>query len=284
MSSLSASDLEQRLISLRDENPELFDDIYHAIKLKTRPTRPLFPNDRPVSTIKHIPEEEIQAFKEKYIDMSSIDDYGSPEAKERLNPSGKVRDTQYKRWEWACSNFDIYVNMLRVMGHPDGAIQRMIDGVPLCFRSAEVMEELKESLKSLKVELEKENGWGNVGFVITGSSVPGFSQNPMKGKELVPTRITSTESSDVDICILGDGVEVFVHKLRKSGIWTRSYPTTCSRTRSGLRHGVDWSILESGALGEFFSLWKNKLEGGLQLTFAEDNMDLPPWEIEVSLI
>lgn len=43
------------------------------------------------------------------------------------------------------------------------------------------------------------------GEFITGSSVPGFSQNTLKGMRERPTRITFQTESYVDVVIFGDG-------------------------------------------------------------------------------
>eukprot|EP00177_Eucheuma_denticulatum_P000601 GFKZ01001081.1.p1 GENE.GFKZ01001081.1~~GFKZ01001081.1.p1 ORF type:complete len:345 (+),score=33.26 GFKZ01001081.1:184-1218(+) len=280
---LPDDELEQTLTELRNANPVAFDRLVSVIKFKAREPRPLFPADVDIPAIPPVPESELDSFKAKHIDSSAIKDYKSPEAKDRLEPLPRVRVSQYARWQWACDNFDTYVNMLRVSGHSDEGIAAMVKGRPLCFKDAATMSALVGGLKKLKPALEAEKGWGDVSFVFTGSSVPGFSQNPLKGRKLEPTRITNNESSDVDICVCADGVERFVHRLRKEGLWTASYPTTCTPTRNGTRYGVDWSVVEEGALGEFYNEWKKRLEGGLQLTFSENSLEIPPWEMPIKL-
>ena len=283
MTVINEQELEAKLWELRDCDAELFDRIIRHMQHKIRAPRPLLPNDCPVSAIPRVPEHEVEDFKAKHIDLSEIKDYESAEAKDRSYPASNVRDAQYKRWAWACDNFETYVNMLRVSGHSDENIQAMVDGRPLCFTDKETFDDLIEALKKLKPALEKEHQLESVGFIFTGSSVPGFSQNPFKGRRYEPTRLTCTESSDVDICIKGDGMGRFVQRVRDKKLWNRAYPTTCSPTINATRFGVDWSVLESGALGEFYNVWRKRLSGGLQLTFGESGVELPPWEMPVPI-
>ena len=276
-------DLKRKISQLYTEDPNAFDAIVKELKHTTRDSRPLFPKHKKISDIPRVPDSEVQAFVEKHIDNTAITDYGCDEAKARTEPITKIRDSQYKRWKWACDNFETYVNMLRLSNHSDDNIQAMVDGRPLCLPTQDLMDDLVKGLQEFKPALEREFGWKSVGFVFTGSSVPGFSQNPLKGRAEHPTKITSVDSSDVDICIMGDGVVEFVEGVRKRDLWTRGYTTTCTPTLFGMRFGVDWSILETGVIGDFYNAWNERLPAGLQLTFCESGLEIPPWEMPILL-
>lgn len=269
-----------KLLPLYTNDPERFERIVANIQVLGRSSRPRFPEVQ-VSSIGQIPDEDREEFLQFHIDNSYIH-WRDPEAQERVKIT---RELQYARWNWACENIDQYINTLRLSGFSDQRIQNMLDGTPLCFKTPEVYRQLRSALKDLAPAIEEELGWSGVGFVITGSSVPGFSQNPCKGVADRPTRITSESSSDVDICIVADGVNNFmlarVDKGEKEpcGI----FPTTSSPTSSATRFGVrDFSAI-SKVIDQFQKEWSDKIEGGLQLTFAEDDAPTPPWEARINI-
>merc|ERR1712037_377059 len=131
--------------------------------------------------------------------------------------------------------------------------------------------------------IEAAMGWSSVGFVFTGSSVPGFSQNPLKGKHHLPTKITSTTKSDVDISIKADGVERFITECTEKDVKFRGYPTTCSKTTGAMRYGFKDLASVCAEVVDFHKEWAEKLAGGLQLTFSEDSNDIPPWEARIPI-
>jgi len=276
------------LMSLYDEvGAESFETVTALVKFRKTPNRPRFPAGIVVKNMPSVPEDQVEAFKAKHIDSSYIHDYGSPEALARMGKGvQQVRDLQYKRWKWCLDNIETYVDMLRVSGHSDEAIQAMIEGRPLCMPDAALFAEMEASLKQLKPLLEADMVWTNVGFVFTGSSVAGFSQNPLKGREFEPTKITSKDKSDVDICIKANGVDSFMEELREQGCKIRGFPTTCSPHTGGMRYGVkgDVGTLVSKNLGQWYNEWAAKLPGGLQITFCEDALDIPAWEGRINTI
>ena len=277
-------DLYKMLSGLRENDPEEFDKTLALVKYQASEARPAFPKGKVVASVPTVPEAELEAFKAAHIDNSYIHDYDSPEAKERMGSIPKVRDAQYKRWKWACDNLDTFINVLRQSSHSDEAIQGMLEGRPLCFADKATYDALVASLAALAPALEKELGWENVGFIFTGSSVPGFSQNPLKGKHYEPTKITSPTKSDVDICIKADGVGPFLEACNQKGVKYRGYPTTCSATTGGMRYGLrDYAQYESAAMAAFLAEWTPKLKGGLQLTMCEDSLDMPPWEARIPI-
>lgn len=283
--SASDDEIAEMLKPLCASDPVRFQRIVAIVKLANRHTRPCFPPGIVVADIPTVPESDVPAFKEKYINGLYLHDYDSPEAKERLEKNGRV--TQYMRWNWALENPETFVNQLRLAGHTDDKIQAMFSGVPLCFASKEGFEELRQALIVLAKEIEEEMGWTNVGFVFTGSSVPGFSQNPMKGLRGIPTRITSATSSDVDICIVADGVNAKVASCHSDGDAflepKRSYPTTVSELASGMRFGCKNITEFCECVAVFHKEWNEKLAGGLQFTFCEDDTDIPPWEARIPI-
>ena len=278
--------LESKLEALRKADPEEFDRVAALVQYRAREPRPLFPKATMVSTfvssIPKIDPDKVEAFKAEMIDGTYHHD---EEAAMRMKSLVKIRDAQYARWKWVCANVSTYVNMLRVCGHSDDNIQAMFAGRPLCFREQKTYDELCVALRALKAKLEEEMGWESVGFVFTGSSVPGFSQNPAKGKHLVPSKITSVSKSDVDISLKADGVEKFVEAMREKGISCRGYPTTCTPTKAGMRFGMKPKDLceQAPALENFYKEWSARLPGGLQLTLCDDGLSVPPWEARVDM-
>lgn len=228
-----------------------------------------------------IPEAELEAFKAKHVNMEKLK-WGSPEAEERIK---RVRVLQYIRWEWACDNLPVYVNMLRCMGHSGTAIKNMLAGTPMCFKSLEDYRQLRIALRELVADIKEEMGWTNVNFVLSGSSVPGFSQNPLKGFADTPSKITSTKKSDVDISIVGDGINQTMTQRLEAGMAEpkRCFATTCSATTQATRLGC-WDM-ESACKSafKFKEKWELKLTADLQFTLCEDDNATLPWEARIDI-
>lgn len=269
-----------KLLPLYLNDPERFERIVARIRTRGRSSRPRFPEVL-LSNISPVDKEDEEAFKKEHIDMTYLH-WNTPEAQERAK---NTRELQYARWNWACEHIDKYVNTLRLSGFSDVRIQNMLDGTPLCFKTVDVYRELRAALKELAPKIEEELGWDGVGFVITGSSVPGFSQNPCKGVADRPTRITDEDSSDVDICIVGNGIDRYMTERFDSEDKNRPFlfPTTCSPTSSATRYGLRNFSPVSKVIDEFHKVWTEKLSGGLQLTFAEDDAPTPPWEARINI-
>lgn len=248
-----------------------------------RHTRPQFPENVNVKDIPAVPADEVDAFKSKHINSEKLK-WDSPEGTERCD---NVRSVQYTRWRWALNNIDTFVNMLRLYGHSDDSIQRMLKGIPMCLPSENAYIELRNGLKKLAAEIETEMHWKNVGFVFTGSSVPGFSQNPLKGFRDLPSKITDPEKSDVDICIVADGINISVAECHSDGDEYMepkyAFPTTVTEITSGMRFGCKNLAEFCKAAAKFSEEWSAKLVGGLQLTFCEDDTDIPPWEARINM-
>ncbi|CAN8062308.1 unnamed protein product [Agarophyton chilense] len=272
------------LMPLYRADREKFMRIITTVKHANRHTRPLFPENIDLSAIAPVPEAEREAFKEKYISTTKAS-WNSPEGKELCKDNG--RPVMYARWRWALANMDTYINMLRVYGHSDEKIARMLRGIPMCMDSEAAYNELREALKALAVRIGDELNWKNVGFVFTGSSVPGFSQNPLKGFKDLPSKITDPKKSDVDICIVADGVNVTVANNHSDGDefnepkW--AFPTTQTEITSGMRFGCKNLREFSKTAADFYDKWSVKLPGGLQFTFCEDDTDIPPWEARINI-
>jgi len=272
------------LASLRDLDAETFECIISSVKFKAQHTKPQYPEVK-VSEVPRIENEKKEEFTKKHISTEYIHDYDSSEAKERLKD---VEETQFTRWKWACKNITTLVNVFREAGHTDDKIQRMFEGIPFCFEDKKCFEDFCAALKVLCEQIEATTPLKHVGIVITGSSVPGFSQNPMKGFKDLPSKITSTTKSDVDICIYAHGIESWFEKLNTSieGFEFRKYPSTVGLTESGYRFGIRPHFVRpaSEIIADFHEQWhKKKLKGGLQITFQEIRRSIPPWEARLPL-
>jgi len=251
-------------------------------------TRPVFGVDinGVVAAVKPICDADKEAFMKKYI-SKECKDYGSDFAKSLKDNNSKVREIQYSRWRWAQANMDIYINTLRVSGFSDKQIQDMLNGCPLCFHSPAAYKEFSAACAELCHELETADvPVCNLRMVATGSSVVGFSQNPLKGITNQASKITCPQSSDVDICLVADGITDWIKSLKLTTKQHRMYPSTSSPnlsvTRIGLRPSTFKEVMPQ-QLSDFYKLWGKKLPGGLQITFQESGNDLPPWEIHMPL-
>jgi len=230
-----------------------------------------------VTDVPQVPEESQDSFRKEHINDTYLDHH-SEEAKAR----GNAAVLQFKRWEWAQGNQWSYINCLRLQKFSDVNIQAMADGLrPLCFTGPEIHSEFCHSLGEVAKALETELGWKNVRFIHTGSSVVGFSTNPLKGIADRPTKITSVDSSDVDVVVVADGIKEWIDKAKgeHSKALGHDFPSTRTRTTAGMRVGCWEPALVSPSLANWYDTWKVKLHGGVQLTFDTDsNPTIPPWE------
>ncbi len=211
-----------------------FVNIVHILKAATISSKPRYPPIK-VADVPRPPDLGPVAaanLSNAYLKASD------PEAQARL---GDSRSIQFSRWNYAVANVTDYINVLRSAGHSDERIQAMLDGTPLVFPSADAYRQLRVALAVLKPVIEKAMGWRFLHFVMAGSSVPGFSQNPLKGHRDKPSKIADPNKSDVDICIAADGVNRTVAKNREQhGAGSepqRTYITTCSAHLTGVRYG-----------------------------------------------
>jgi len=237
-----------------------------------------------VSSVPRLADDEIESFKAAHVSDIYLHP-GEPKFEKRSKK--EPIHYQYARWDWLHNNKEKYVNILRVCGFEDAAIQLCLDGKrPLNFTSEEIHRELVHDLAELKTKLETEANLTDVRFVQTGSSVPGFSTNPFKGFAKRPSKITCPHSSDADLVIVANGWENYTAENTKKGLKLLKYPTT------GLRDGTNevrlgyWKNRVEAyppALNEFYDKWTAKLGGGLQLTFQEGDPHIAPWEHPIPL-
>lgn len=266
------------LLEMYTANVDKFDRLHQALTAVCLHTAPLFgfANSR-LADVESIEEANMEDFKAKYIDHRKRD------AKELGNiTSATVRGIQYARWRWAQDNMDTYINQLRLSGFGDKAIHDMLDGVPLCFESPAHYKEFSGACAKLCRDLEEEqNSLVHARVVVTGSSVPGFSQNPFKGKRDRPSRMTSVAKSDVDICIVADGASDWISRLNDQNISFSVYPCTAGPHVSTNRYGLKPAVFKetSQVLFEFHEIWSEKLKGGFQITLQDAGSNMVPWEI-----
>lgn len=231
-------------------------------------------------------DSELIAFKEKYIDNTKIEKK-SEEGKARKKDDLTIYEIQLNRYAWLQdeANLQVFINILRVSGVTDIAIQAMCDGLrPLNFTES-AYAEFCTSLDLLGRKLEEEFGWRNVRFMQSGSSVLGYSSNPLKGKRDEPSKITDNTKSDVDIAIIGDGVGDWAKKWYEQGKF-KVYKTTLPYEQRGERplYGSDDPKIVCKTIADWVTHWEEVLQGGVQLTYAEHpNPMIYPWAMWVHL-
>ena len=207
-----------------------------------------------------IPRGNLDKLRETNIDKTKLSKK-DPEAVDRRKWG---RAIQFRRWQWAKDNITTYVNVLRAAGHTDDRIQNMLDGVPFCFASAEEYATFCRALYSMAPAIEAEMGWRQCGFVFTGSCVPGFSQNPAKGMRDIPSSIVDVGKSDIDICIVADGVNNVVTKLLSQDQASepqKLFITTCTQQMEGVRFGCKniSAFCKTAAVSILFRNWVSRL-------------------------
>ena len=229
--------------------------------------------------------EALARFKAAYLSDVYLHK-GDPGVEDRL---ARCVELQFARWRWANENIETYVNMLRVAGHPDEKIDAMAAaGVPMSFKSVAQYGGFKFALLRLRHHLEEEESrLRNVEFLHTGSSVPGFSSNPLKGLAELPSKITKVGKSDVDLVFVADGVRESASAMIARGTTIRQYPTTMGDRSEDTRYGVRQDDIEtmSPLMYKFIKRWEEELGAGIQVTFQETpTVPFNPWENLVQLI
>jgi len=305
----------------------LFEKVVRQVEFQMTHNRPRFPDGIVVSNIPR--DEEMENLERAEPELPAMDTVeatsqsnnvsetsdmngGSFSQVQRIPtvvPPGRIgvqqmRDLQFHRWDWCCENMVVYINMLRQSGHSDELISDMIlIGKPLCIPSGAMFRDFKESLRGLKSWLEKDAGWTNFSFVMTGSSVCGFSQNflsPFRdGSGCTPYSPTGINIASyfyeggvddtLTLCIQANGVKLFMDELITCGDsqLIRSYPSTCTRNMGGLRYRFlqeNGYSLVSNYLSAWNKEWAPTLSGvGLEITFGEDSLVIPPWEVRLDM-
>merc|ERR1712061_369811 len=106
---------------------------------------------------------------------------------------------------------------LRKAGFEDTDIQLcMRREKPLDFVSMEEYVECKADLMQAAARIEKRTGITHIRFVQQGSSVTGFSTNPLKGERFVPTHLYHA-GSDTDFRLTGEGIEKALEQIIADG-------------------------------------------------------------------
>lgn len=237
-----------------------------------------------VSKVEALKPEEKEEFKKNYCSDICLhpDNKGY---KERLDNAAQI---MYERYNWLENNKDKYVNMLRIKGFSDKEIQEALSGrKPFCFKSRNLFDEFCEDLVTLKMNMEKASEFKEVIFFQAGSSVTGFSNNPLKGLEKIPSKITQQANTHYDIVIAATNVKDYFKKIKskKPEIKFREY--SCISNEKGAtdkRYALkNISDLDCKSLEAFHEKWAKKLNVELQITFQDGRPEIPPWELEIPL-
>ena len=108
-----------------------------------------------------------------------------------------------------------FVNILRINGFEDNCIQEAFNGIkPLTIKTKETFDQFCERIFTLKAELKKIFKIKNLKVAIIGSSLYGFSNNPLKGLKEIPSNIAKYETCDFDFVFIGIGIDEIVKNAK----------------------------------------------------------------------
>lgn len=141
-------------------------------------------------------------------------DRDSREGKWRL---ANVRQCQMLRWIWSQKHPSKWINMLRNAGLEDTDIQLcLLRAKPFDFFSLEDYTECKTDLMRVAARIEKRTGVTGIRFVQQGSSITGYSSNPLKGERYVPTHLYHA-GSNTDFRLTCEGIEKVIEQVIADG-------------------------------------------------------------------
>jgi hypothetical protein len=234
-----------------------------------------------VCSVPELNPDEIENFKNKYF-FSCYIEHDCPEYKLRL---ANRHEVMFNRWNWMMNNVEIYVNMLRLRNFSNEQIQNCLGMKrPLCFETSSIYDKFCQDLKNLKVTLENETDLKNIRFVQTGSSVIGFSNNPLKGLIDRPSKVTKNPDSDIDIVIVADKVKIVFGNLKKDNLKIHEYICVCNKEGlTDIRYGIDDLEKISKGLLEWVRNCNKYLKNMIQITFQDGDPIFPFWEIPLPI-
>jgi hypothetical protein len=206
-------------------------------------------------------DERFGGFREKFMDETQHDEK-SAEGLARRKDEAEI---QAARWAWLRdpANLRTFVNMLRVAGNSDDAIQAMCDGVPLIFSqsgaelAAALHRRFRGSLAGLKVELERLADSRGLYFVQVDSSVSGYSANALKGARDRPSKVAGAQPT-LRVVVVGGG---------DIGAWSSDVAEAVGAAVA------EWAVAMEDLLGV-----------SVQLSFASDPAPkIHPWQATIPM-
>ena len=197
--------------------------------------------------------------------------------KERYANSSEI---VFARWQWILNNMEKYVNILRINGFKDTCIKEAFLGIkPLIIKTKEHFGQFCERIFTLKSELKKSYKIKNLKVAMIGSSLYGFSNNPLKGSKDIPSNIAKCETCDFDFVFIGVGIDEILKNVKsKNAENVKNFQYVDEYKRIGIRHRI--KHLEENMNSVF--VWKkemnNFLKRKIRIYFQEGEGNLPPWE------
>jgi len=181
-----------------------------------------------------------------------------------------------KRWEWVQNNPEKYVNLMRKGGMKDERIQDCLNGTcPLDFADPAQFQKCQGSLRELGRKLHKIITDAGVKVehpvfrvIQQGSSIPGYSSNPRKGRRYVPNYLyDATKGSDTDFRVVLSGLKEYVQILRTKGTASRPGPIKIE-TKSVYPDMVepDSAAKVFPELGAWIEEWQKIMKTEIQIT------------------
>lgn len=235
------------------------------------------------------------------INVSSIKSLNKKEKEDELNVMNKtclikMGDLGFKeryensiqivfdRWDWIVNNTEEYVNMLRINGFSDENIQECFEGQrPLTMNDIETFNQFCDRIFTLKNELKKRYKIKNLKVAIIGSSLYGFSNNPLKGDKTIPSNIARSETCDFDFVFIGIGIDELLKKFSDSEDNIKSFQYVNCNKQKGVRYKVKNLEENMKIVYEWKKEMKNFLNKKIRIYFQEGEGNLAPWEAFIEL-
>jgi hypothetical protein len=175
------------------------------------------------------------------------------------------KEIQWRRWEWMNRNPETYVNLMREQGENDADIQQMLSRQkPLDFDNLVDFEAFKIDVKSLKLQLTEAYELAALRFIQQGSSITGFSTNPVKGDRDVPNYIyNKAEGLDLDFRVYSQNLQDLYDQSNNIELKSRPELSVRLVEPSSARDLMP-------ELQSFIEIWKPRLNSEIQFTLVLD--------------
>lgn len=197
--------------------------------------------------------------------------------KERYDNASEI---VFSRWNWILENNEKFVNILRINGFQDDCIQEAFNGIkPLTIKTKETFDQFCERIFLLKEILMATYKIKELRVAIIGSSLYGFSNNPLKGGKEIPSNIAKIETCDFDFVFIGHGIDEVVKNIKqKNSEDVKNFQYIDDYKRIGIRYRIKRLEENMNSVFEWKKEMKNFLKRKIKIYFQEGDGNLPPWE------